>query len=88
MVTSDKIFSQSVSSVTQRLQALESPTKLKNMSWSQVVVRKQTLLMHSAFEYDIHNSQQDKVIHSKIWRAGHSPDSDLLDITSRSESSV
>ncbi|EIE90146.1 hypothetical protein RO3G_14874 [Rhizopus delemar RA 99-880] len=54
------------------------------MPWSQVVARKRTSLMNATFEYDIHNSQQDKVIHSKVWRAGRSPGSVLLDMTDRS----
>ncbi|KAG1578075.1 hypothetical protein G6F47_012936 [Rhizopus delemar] len=58
------------------------------MPWSQVVARKRTSLMNATFEYDIHNSQQDKVIHSKVWRAGRSPGSVLLDMTDRSESPV
>ncbi|EIE79612.1 hypothetical protein RO3G_04317 [Rhizopus delemar RA 99-880] len=55
------------------------------MFWSQVVTRKRTSLMNATFEYDIHNSQQDKVIHSEVWRAGSSPGSVLLDVTDRSE---
>ncbi|KAG1439418.1 hypothetical protein G6F55_013735 [Rhizopus delemar] len=44
--------------------------------------------MNTTFEYDIHNNQQNKVIHSKVWRAGRSPGSVLLDMTDRSESPV
>ncbi|EIE84763.1 hypothetical protein RO3G_09473 [Rhizopus delemar RA 99-880] len=58
------------------------------MHWSQVVAKKRTLLMIATFEYDIHNSQQDKVIHSKMWRAERSPGSVLLDMTNKSESPV
>ncbi|KAG1050217.1 hypothetical protein G6F43_007498 [Rhizopus delemar] len=88
MVLSDKISHQSVNAVTQQPQAPAPPIKLKNMPWSQVVARKRTSLMNATFEYDIHNSQQDKVIHSKVWRAGRSPGSVLLDMTDRSESPV
>ncbi|KAG1581673.1 hypothetical protein G6F47_009568 [Rhizopus delemar] len=88
MVLSDKISHQSVNAVTQRPQAPVPPIKLKNMSWPQVVARKRISLMNATFEYDIHNSQQDKVIHSKVWRAGRSPGSVLLDMTDRSESPV
>jgi hypothetical protein len=44
--------------------------------------------MRATFEYIIHNSQQDKVIHSKVWRTGRSPGIALLDMTDRSESPV
>ncbi|KAG0741240.1 hypothetical protein G6F57_010908 [Rhizopus arrhizus] len=44
--------------------------------------------MNATFENNIHNSQQDKVIHSKVWRAGRSSGSVLLDMTDRSESPV
>ncbi|EIE80263.1 hypothetical protein RO3G_04968 [Rhizopus delemar RA 99-880] len=88
MVLSDKISHQSVNVATQRLQAPEPPTKLKNMPWFRVVARKRTSLMNTTFEYDIHNNQQNKVIHSKVWRAGRSPGSVLLDMTDRSESPV
>ncbi|KAG0831878.1 hypothetical protein G6F18_007459 [Rhizopus arrhizus] len=88
MVLSDKISNQSVNAVTQRPQAPEPTTKLKNMPWSQVVARKRTSLMNATFENNIHNSQQDKVIYSKVWRAGRSPGSVLLDMTDRSESPV
>ncbi|KAG1023170.1 hypothetical protein G6F43_014215 [Rhizopus delemar] len=66
MVLYDKISHQSVNAATQRPQAPAPPIKLKNMPWSQVVARKRTSLMNATFEYDIHNSQQDKVIHSKV----------------------
>jgi hypothetical protein len=66
MVLSDKIPNRSVNALTQRPQAPEPPTKLKNMSWSQVVVRKRTSLMNATFENNIHNSQLDKVIHSSV----------------------
>ncbi|KAG1154268.1 hypothetical protein G6F37_009605 [Rhizopus arrhizus] len=72
MVLSNKISNQSVNAVTQRPQAPE----------------KRTSLMNATFENNIHNSQQKKVIHSKVWRAGHSPGSVLLDMTDRSESPV
>ncbi|KAG1064014.1 hypothetical protein G6F41_010360 [Rhizopus arrhizus] len=88
MVLSDKISNQLVNAVTQRPQAPEPTTKLKNMPWSQVVARKRTSLMNATFENNIHNSQQDKVIYSKVWRAGRSPGSVLLDMTDRSESPV
>ncbi|KAG1491886.1 hypothetical protein G6F46_013210 [Rhizopus delemar] len=88
MVLSDKISHQSVNAATQRPQAPAPPIKSKNMPWSQVVARKRTSLMNATFEYNIHNSQQDKVIHSKVWRAGCSPGSVLLDMTDRSESPV
>ncbi|KAG1256115.1 hypothetical protein G6F65_016467 [Rhizopus arrhizus] len=60
MVLSDKISNQSVNAVTQRPQAPEPTTKLKNMPWSQVVARKRTSLMNATFENNIHNSQKDK----------------------------
>ncbi|KAG1040189.1 hypothetical protein G6F43_012341 [Rhizopus delemar] len=63
---------QSVNTIKQRPQAPEPPTKLKNMPWFQVVARKRTSVMNATFEYDIHNSQQVKVVHSKVWRAGRS----------------
>jgi hypothetical protein len=44
--------------------------------------------MNVTFENNIHNSQQKKVIHSKVWRAGRFPGSVLLDMTDRSESPV
>ncbi|KAG0799975.1 hypothetical protein G6F22_002694 [Rhizopus arrhizus] len=44
--------------------------------------------MNATFENNINNSQQDKVIHSKVWRAGRSLGSVLLDMTDRSESPV
>ncbi|KAG0780692.1 hypothetical protein G6F17_010632 [Rhizopus arrhizus] len=88
MVLSDKISNQSVNAITQRSQAPEPTTELKNMPWSQVVARKRTSLMNATFENNIHNSQQDKVIYSKVWRAGRSPGSVLLDMTDRSESPV
>jgi hypothetical protein len=44
--------------------------------------------MYATFENNIRNSQQDKVIHSKVWRAGRSPGSVFLDMTDRSESPV
>ncbi|KAG1054088.1 hypothetical protein G6F43_003876 [Rhizopus delemar] len=57
------------------------------MHWSQVVAKKRTLLMIATFEYDIHNSQQDKIIHSKMWRAERSPayglNCETISITSR-----
>jgi hypothetical protein len=58
----------------------------KNMPWSQVAAKKRTSLMNATFENNIHNSQKDKVIHSKVWRTGRSPGSVLLDMTDRSES--
>ncbi|KAG0735862.1 hypothetical protein G6F57_010181 [Rhizopus arrhizus] len=58
------------------------------MPWPQVVTRKRTSLMNATFENNIHNSQQDKVIYSKVWRAGRSPGSVILDMTDRSESPV
>ncbi|KAG1124326.1 hypothetical protein G6F42_009728 [Rhizopus arrhizus] len=58
------------------------------MPWSQVVARKRTSLVNATFENNIDNSQQDKGIHSKVWRAGRSPGSVLLDMTDRSESPV
>ncbi|KAG0873001.1 hypothetical protein G6F15_010976 [Rhizopus arrhizus] len=58
------------------------------MPWSQVVARKRTSLMNATFENNIHNSQQDKVIYSKVRRAGRSPGNVLLDMTDRSESPV
>ncbi|KAG1312030.1 hypothetical protein G6F64_003355 [Rhizopus arrhizus] len=58
------------------------------MPWSQVVARKRTSLMNATFENNTHHSQQDKVIHSKVWRAGRSPGNALLDMTDGSESSV
>ncbi|KAG1044939.1 hypothetical protein G6F43_011376 [Rhizopus delemar] len=73
MVLYDKISHQSVNAATQRPQTPAPPIKLKNEPWSQVVSRKRTSLMNATFEYDIHNSQQDKAIHSKVWRAGRSP---------------
>ncbi|KAG0744416.1 hypothetical protein G6F62_012921 [Rhizopus arrhizus] len=79
MVLSNKISNQSVNAVTQRPQTPVPPTKLKKMHWSQVVARKRTSLMNSTFENNIHNSQQKKVIHSKVWKAGRSPGSVLLD---------
>ncbi|KAG1047334.1 hypothetical protein G6F43_010210 [Rhizopus delemar] len=88
MVLSDKISHQLVNAVTQRPQAPVPPIKLKNMPWPQVVARKRISLMNATFEYDIHNSQQDKVIHSKVWRSGRSPGSVLLDMTDGSESPV
>jgi hypothetical protein len=88
MVLSDKISNQSVYAVTQRPKAPEPPTKLKNMPWSQVVARKRTSLMNATCENNIQNSQQDKVIHSKVWRAGRSPGNVLLNMTDRSESPV
>ncbi|KAG1016325.1 hypothetical protein G6F26_012618 [Rhizopus arrhizus] len=88
MVLSDKISNQSVNAVTQRPQAPEPTTKLKNMPWSQVVARKRTSLMNATFENNIHNSQQGKVIYSKVWRVGRSPGSVLLDMTDKSESPV
>ena len=88
MVLSDKIPNRSVNSVTQRPQAPEPPIKLKNTPWSQVVARKRTSLMNATFENNINNSQQDKVIHSKVRRTGRSPDSVLMDMTDRSESPV
>ncbi|KAG1131951.1 hypothetical protein G6F37_013405 [Rhizopus arrhizus] len=83
MVISNKIPNRSVNTVTQRPQAPEPPTKLKNMPWSQVVARKRTSLVNATFENNIDNSQQDKVIHSKVWRAGRSPGNVLLDMTDR-----
>ncbi|KAG1139963.1 hypothetical protein G6F37_001859 [Rhizopus arrhizus] len=44
------------------------------MPWSQVVARKRISLMHAIFEYNIHNNQQDKAFHSKMWRTGSYPD--------------
>ncbi|KAG0870987.1 hypothetical protein G6F16_006219 [Rhizopus arrhizus] len=88
MVLSDKISNQSVNADTQRPQAPEPTTKLKNMPWSQVVARKRTSLMNATFENNIHNSQQGKVIYSKVWRVGRSPGSVLLDMTDKSESPV
>ncbi|KAG0944557.1 hypothetical protein G6F57_002253 [Rhizopus arrhizus] len=44
--------------------------------------------MNATFENNIHHSQQDKIIHSKVWRAGRSPGTALLDMTDGSESSV
>ncbi|KAG0732857.1 hypothetical protein G6F23_013906 [Rhizopus arrhizus] len=84
MILSDKTSNQSVNAVTQRPQVPEPPTKLKNMPWA----RKRTSFMNATFENNIHNSQQDKVIHSKVWRAGRSPGNILLDMTDRSESPV
>ena len=86
MVLSDKISNQSVNAVTQRPQAPEPTTKLKNMPWSQVVARKRTSLMNATFENNIHNSQKDKVIYYKVRRAGRSPGIALLDMTDRTES--
>ena len=42
--------------------------------------------MRATFEYSIYNIQQDKVIHSKVWRTGRSPGIALLDMTDRTES--
>ncbi|KAG1128480.1 hypothetical protein G6F37_013682 [Rhizopus arrhizus] len=56
MVLSDKISNQSFNAITQRPQAPEPPTKLKNMPWSQVVARKRTSLVNATFENNIHNS--------------------------------
>ncbi|KAG1127422.1 hypothetical protein G6F37_013895 [Rhizopus arrhizus] len=86
MVLSHKIPNRSVNAATQRPQTPEPPTKLKNMPWSQVVARKRTSLMNATFENNIRNSQLDKVIHSKVWRAGCSSGSVLLDMAYRSES--
>ncbi|KAG1372490.1 hypothetical protein G6F61_011010 [Rhizopus arrhizus] len=88
MVLSNKISSQSVNTVTQQPQAPEPFTKLKSMSWSQLVARKQTSLMNATFENNIHNSQKDKVIHSKARRAGRSSGNVTLDMADRSESPV
>ncbi|KAG0733243.1 hypothetical protein G6F62_012918 [Rhizopus arrhizus] len=44
--------------------------------------------MNATFENNIQNSQQDEVIHSKVWRAGRSLGSVLLGMTDRSESPV
>jgi hypothetical protein len=44
--------------------------------------------MHATFEYNIHNNQQDKAFHSKMWRIGSYPGRVLLDMTSRFESSM
>ncbi|KAG1139540.1 hypothetical protein G6F37_009725 [Rhizopus arrhizus] len=44
--------------------------------------------MHATSKHDAHNSKQDQFIHSKVWRVGCSPCSVLLDMISRSESSV
>ncbi|EIE82354.1 hypothetical protein G6F46_005483 [Rhizopus delemar] len=58
------------------------------MPWSQVVARNRTSLMNAIFEYNIHNSQQNKAIHSKAWRSGCYPGSVLLYMANRSESPV
>ena len=78
-------FRQNISPVGQRSHAA---TKLKNMSWSQIVAKKRISLMHATFEYNIHNNQQDKAFHSKMWRTGSYPGRVLLDMTSRFESSM
>jgi hypothetical protein len=44
--------------------------------------------MNTTFENNIHSIQQKKVIQSKVWRAGRSPGSVLLDMSDRSESPV
>ncbi|KAG0739972.1 hypothetical protein G6F57_010842 [Rhizopus arrhizus] len=42
--------------------------------------------MHTTSEHNIHCSRQGKLPYSKVWKAGRSPGSVLLDMKSRSES--
>lgn len=85
MVLSYKISNQSINADLQRPQTAESLTKQNNMLWSQVMVRKQMLLMYSSLEYNIYHCQQSKIIYSKVWRTGGIPDSILIDMAGRFE---